>query len=41
MEIKNKLSEVPLANLDSNHLEKVKKLEKELDDNYYLIAFKK
>lgn len=41
MEIKNKLNEVPLANLKGNQLEKIKKLEKDLDDKYYLIAFNK
>ncbi|WP_286673024.1 hypothetical protein [Anaeromonas frigoriresistens] len=41
MEMKNKLNEVPLANLNNQDLSKIKDLEKNLDEKYYLIAFKK
>ncbi len=41
MEGKNKLNEVPLASVDNNELEKIKNLEQNLDNKYYLIAFNK
>ena len=39
--MENKLNEVPLANLNNENLDKIKKLEEELENNYYLIAFKR
>ena len=41
MESKNKLNEVPLANVNDNELNSIKDLEKKFDDKYYLIAFNK
>lgn len=41
MESKNKLNEVPLANVDNRELKSIKDLEKQFDDKYYLIAFDK
>lgn len=41
MESKNKLNEVPLANLVNQELEKIKNLEQDFDNKYYLIAFEK
>lgn len=39
MEPKNKLNEVPLANISDQELDKIKRLEEDLGDKYYLIAF--
>lgn len=41
MESKNKLNQVPLANVNDNELKSIKNLEQKLDDKYYLIAFNK
>lgn len=41
MESKNKLNQVPLANVTNNELKSIKNLEQKLDDKYYLIAFNK
>lgn len=41
MNVKNKLNEVPLANVDDSELSKIKELEKALGEKYYLIAFEK
>ncbi|WP_284071444.1 hypothetical protein [Clostridiisalibacter paucivorans] len=41
MEMKNKLNEVPLANMKPNEVNEIKDLEKKLDNKYYIIAFKK
>lgn len=41
MESRNRLNEVPLANVDNKDLTSIKDLEKELGDKYYLIAFDK
>ncbi|GAA0180614.1 hypothetical protein SH2C18_32760 [Clostridium sediminicola] len=38
---KNKLNEFPLADVSNNEIEKIKQLENQLDDKYYLIAFEK
>lgn len=38
---KNKLNEVPLANLDNSEIELLKQLETKLNNKYYLIAFEK
>lgn len=39
--MQNKLSEVPLANLNQNELSQVKELENKMGEKFYLIAFKK
>ena len=41
MELKNKLNEVPLANVDAADLRSIKDLESQLGDKYYIIAFDK
>lgn len=41
MQEHNRLDEVPLANLSNDELNKITSLEKELDEKYYIIAFKK
>lgn len=41
MEDKNKLSQVTLANINSEELNEIQKLEEKLDDKYYILAFKK
>ncbi|SHK34291.1 hypothetical protein [Paramaledivibacter caminithermalis] len=41
MESKNRLNEVPLANINDGELKSIKNLEKQLNDKYYLIAFNK
>ncbi|EOD01557.1 hypothetical protein [Caldisalinibacter kiritimatiensis] len=41
MEFKNRLNEVPLADLNDKELDDIKKLEEKFNDKYYLIAFKK
>lgn len=41
METKNKLNEVPIANISDTDISKIKALESELDGKYYLIAFEK
>ncbi|WP_279279074.1 hypothetical protein [Senegalia massiliensis] len=41
MESKNKLNQVPLADLKEDELTKLKDLEKSLQEKYYLIAFEK
>lgn len=41
MEDKNKLSQVTLANINSEELNEIQKLEQQLGDKYYIIAFKK
>jgi hypothetical protein len=41
MDFKNKLNEVPLADLNDKELKEIKELEKKFEDKYYLIAFKK
>jgi len=41
MEIKNKLNEVPLAELNNDELMKLKDFEKDFKEKYYLIAFEK
>ncbi|SKC83240.1 hypothetical protein [Maledivibacter halophilus] len=41
MESKNKLNEVPLANVNDNELKSIKDLEEKMKDKYYLIAFDK
>jgi len=41
MESKNKLNEVPLANVNNTELRSIKDLEKQFGDKYYLIAFDK
>ncbi len=41
MESKNKLNEVPLANVDDTELQSIKNLEHQFNDKYYLIAFNK
>ncbi len=41
MEEKNKLSQVTLANINSEELNEIQKLEEKFDDKYYIIAFKK
>ena len=41
MEQRNRLNEVPLANIDDQDLRNIKELEKNLGDKYYLIAFEK
>lgn len=40
-DLKNRLNEVPLANVNNEELEEIKKLENRLNDKYYLIAFQK
>ena len=37
----NNLSQVPIANLSNDELDKVTSLEKELNEKYFLIAFEK
>lgn len=41
MDKKNKLDEINLAKIDSNDLNQIQNLEKELGEKYYLIAFEK
>lgn len=41
MEDKNKLSQVTLANINNDELKEIQKLEQQLDNKYYIIAFKK
>lgn len=41
MDKKNKLDEINLAKVDANDLNQIQKLEKELGEKYYLIAFEK
>lgn len=41
MEDKNKLNEVKLASVSQDEINKIKSLEKQLGDKYYLIAFNK
>ncbi len=39
--MKNRLGQVSLAELNEEELQKIKKLEKEMNDRFYLIAFEK
>lgn len=39
--MENKLNEVSFAKLNNNDLEKIKKLEQDLEDKYYIIAFER
>ena len=41
MESENKLDQVPLAAINPEDLVAIQNLEKQLEDKYYLIAFKK
>ncbi|XMB85207.1 hypothetical protein RJG79_07200 [Mycoplasmatota bacterium WC44] len=41
MEDKNKLNEVPIAKINDGDINKIKELEAELNNKYYLIAFEK
>lgn len=41
MEKKNKLDEVSLGNVSEDDLMKIQKLEQELGEKYYLIAFER
>lgn len=41
MDRKNKLDEVNLANLNNEELNQIKKLEEQLEEKYYIIAFEK
>ena len=41
MDKKNKLDEINLAKVDSNELNQIQKLEQQLGEKYYLIAFEK
>lgn len=39
LELKNRLNEVPIANLKKDELEEIKRLEEKLGEKYYIIAF--
>ncbi len=41
MKQKNRLNEVPLANITEQEVKSIQEPEKQLGDKYYLIAFKK
>ncbi len=41
MEQKNRLNEVPLADITEQEVKSIQQLEKQLGDKYYLIAFQK
>lgn len=41
MEIENRLSDIPLADINSSELQQIMQLEAKLEDKYYLIALKK
>ncbi|WP_183108854.1 hypothetical protein [Thermohalobacter berrensis] len=41
MEFKNRLNQVPLADLNDKELQEIKNLEEKFKDKYFLIAFKK
>lgn len=41
MEDKNKLNEVPLANVNKEELKQIQELEQAMGDKYYLIALEK
>ncbi len=41
MEKKNNLDQVPLGNINNNELNQIQKLEQQLGEKYYLIAFEK
>lgn len=41
MEIKNRMSEVPLANINQEELRQIQELERKMNDKYYIMAFYK
>ncbi|XMB66981.1 hypothetical protein RI065_00250 [Mycoplasmatota bacterium zrk1] len=41
MESKNKLNEVPIANISEEEIVKIKELESHLGDKYYIVVLEK
>ena len=41
MDRKNKLDQVPLANVNDNELNQIQQLEQQLGEKYFLIAFER